>query len=176
MAVVQALASGKPVPPEVLKDYPDLLAKQAPVAPPVATAAFGEDKSSQGGQPVSRRPHKAEKAVKKDTGPVSSKDELVKRQAERTPRARAMDLAKQHHIVVKPNNPLTNTWIKRPGRLDVSGIDTRHRIKITLKPDTSKPRNYNPKSPKFRESRRLRGIDLGGGVEQTRKGRHLRLR
>jgi len=55
------------------------------------------------------------------------------------------------------------------------------RLRITLKPDKepvrsrssrSTPSRFNPAKARRPQSR---GLDLGGGVEQTHKGRHLRL-
>jgi len=62
------------------------------------------------------------------TVPIS---EIRRRQEERTTRAKVSDWSKQHSIVTSPKSSHTSTWMKQPGTMDIRGIDTASRTKVS---------------------------------------------
>ncbi len=56
--------------------------------------------------------------------PTISLSRLREIEAERTKRAQAVDSARQNATVVSPSSPRVRGWMKRPGSMDVQGIDT----------------------------------------------------
>ena len=55
---------------------------------------------------------------------LPSRAELEKIQRMRTSRSQASDLARQHSVVISPDNPKVATWLKDQGTADIQGIDT----------------------------------------------------
>lgn len=93
--------------------------------------------STRGGQVVSRRPHKAEKAGSTPAPATKPKErekkglafaELEKIHERRTARAKAADEAKRNVVTLQPENPRVKRWRKDPGSADVSGIDTKNKV------------------------------------------------
>ncbi len=80
--------------------------------------------------------------------------ELQRIQAERTPRAKAMDTSKLHKQVISPISPRVADWIKHPGKYDIQRIDTpKGQHNVTVK---------TPKS---------RGVGAGNGLKSEKHGR-----
>ena len=127
-------------------------------------------KPTQGREAVTRRPHKAEKVGSTPTpATIPSKEELQRIQDARTQRAQSMDNSRQHHVVVSSNNPSVRTWIRRPGTMDIRGIDTLS-IKRKNKDIAIRKSKLPPKSSER---------NLGYGIVESRtkygRRRHLRL-
>jgi hypothetical protein len=124
--VEQALSKGKPVPTEVLADYPELMARPKPVE-----ALLPED---MGKQPMEMVGFElAEPKVRKPRivkVPTFSLSELQKKELERTTRSIMADLRKKHSVVVSPGSPKVAKWAKNPGTMDVRGIDTPSKSRI----------------------------------------------
>ena len=116
--IEQALSEGKPVPAEVLADYPDLK-KQAEVE---AKKQFeGKWAKAYGGRP---------ETVKGST--AKAEKELAKLQAihdSRSPRSRESDERQSNADTIEPDDPRVDIWERDPGRMDVAGIDTPRKHK-----------------------------------------------
>lgn len=69
---------------------------------------------------------------------IPSFEELMGIQRRRSPRARAADAAKTAKVVLRPTDPRVVSWMKRPGRYDVKGIDTKAKKKVAVKRTTVK--------------------------------------
>ena len=82
------------------------------------------------GLPPDRKPRtEAEK--------VSDLEELLGIHAKRSPRAQSSDERLLHSIVVSPYSPKVKYWKKRPGSMDVRGVDTptrRKKSKVRQRP------------------------------------------
>jgi|GEM_PF-5929592 len=110
-AIVKALAEGKPVPPEVLADYPGLMPKAPEPVPPV---------------PVAEVPAKAEPVPQEPVRPTSKKKAEAERMVRGESReARALDLIAKAEagdiqgvaLRVTPDDPLANeAWDRAVGQ------------------------------------------------------------
>lgn len=152
---------GESVPKKLLTEFPELQAK-----PPKAEA---------------KKPETKVKPKVTSIGPVTDLSNLLAVHNARSNRARATDETRKHSITIASDSPKVKTWIKNQGNADIKGVDTP-RLKITLKPDNEPKRNRSPRGPlsqhnpaRKKTRSQLKAYDLGGGIEQTRKGRHLRL-
>jgi len=137
-----ALAEGKPVPAEVLKDYPDLKPIKA------------ETEKSKTAKP----PRKA-----KDTA-IPSISELRAVHAQRRPQSIIMDEGQSHKVTIAPSSPRVKSWMRDQGVADVEGIDTPGRIKA------STPSYRKAKRPNNSGGRDVYG--LPGVVQKGRRRHH----
>lgn len=153
--IKRAVKSGKKIPPDVLTDYPEIRKLKASAA--------------KKGKP-------APKKKPAEDGTVYSISELQVIHDARTPRSKAMDEAQAHGTVIKPDDTRVERWVREPGSADIEGIDTKkQKYKITYEPDKSNKKPKAPKPPRPR-AREGRGIDLGGGVVQDGRRRHITTR
>ena len=126
--------------------------------------------------------------------PTNTLTKLESVESERSSRARGIDRAKKHSLVINNTDPKTTKWIKDPGSMDIVGIDapagskptpkkekpkvTYQKGKITIsesedeKPKEHKPSN-NPKSR--RQQTKSHVIELGAGVVRSRHRQHIKL-
>ena len=81
--------------------------------------------------------------------PRVSRSEAQERQEERTPQSQLRDLARTNKTVIAPSSPRVATWMKRPGSMDVRGIDTASQVKVKAK---RKALGYKPKKRARRRS------------------------
>lgn len=89
-------------------------------------------------------------------GSEYSKSALKDRQTDRTVRAQSADVARTNKIVVMPGSPRVAIWVKDPGRMDVQGIDTPHKLKM---PKSKVGRPVKVKLPKtIKPKRNLKGL------------------
>jgi hypothetical protein len=93
--VRKALTSGKPVPPEVLKDYPDL-------AKPSDAHKWAEGKDLQ------KHQFARLKEINQDRGSVPRK----------------ADMNRSNKMTVEPYDKTTKRWRNNPGSMDILGVDT----------------------------------------------------
>ncbi|KKL23691.1 hypothetical protein LCGC14_2422840, partial [marine sediment metagenome] len=82
---------------------------------------------------VKKAPPKRVRPKPEATVPLET---LVQAQEERTPRAQTMDSRKRHSKTIRAKNPRAKRWLKRPGSMDIMGIDT-----------PSKRRTRKPRKP-----------------------------
>jgi len=97
--VQEALAEGKPVPAEVLKDYPELAPKPEPAKVVAETPT------------TPRKPSPAKGKVRTTKGV-------------QTDRGRAMDVTRANKTTITKDNPKVRQWRQHPGTMDVLGTDT----------------------------------------------------
>lgn len=120
--IKQALSEGKPVPAEVLADYPDLQKQpvvspeQALMPPPVSgmPEAGVQIKKARGRHHVVLDASKGRRTLK----------ELKAVNAGRSPLSRAQDNAKKHHVTLTYKSPKVDKWLKDKGAADIIKIDT----------------------------------------------------
>jgi hypothetical protein len=102
--IENAIAEGKSVPAEVLKDYPEL-----------------EKKVSKPVQSKSTPP-------KKETRQYTQA-ELKGIHESRSPQSKAMDEMQSHQVTLEPDSPRVARWVRDQGYADIRGIDTPSRKK-----------------------------------------------
>jgi len=153
--ITKALSEGKPVPPEVLRDYPDLqsIMPQRVIAP-FDAPVFGMKKGAQG-QIVKRYQSVNGELVDVQWSDRTSKglpsiifrslDSVVVAQVKqaapelqsfedsRSARSRESDERLVNSVTLDPDDPAVSRWLKDPGGADIRGIDTP-RKKRRVKP------------------------------------------
>ena len=117
----KALAEGKPVPPEVLADYPELQSR----VPNVQGVSEPSVMATADVSPV--------KSKKKQSTTQPSFTEVMAIHESCSPRSREADERMEHSLIVDPDDPRVKQWIKDPGRMDVRGVDTPRKHKSKRK-------------------------------------------
>jgi hypothetical protein len=159
-----ALSKGNPVPPEVLKDYPELKKQSKPVA--IAwdkLDKLAREEILQGGgmqlnmsgmkwdeldewiqetlrDSINRRSNDRARLEPKTTKDTTQPyfTELMAIHESRSPHSRVADEGMEHSLIVDPDDPRVKQWIKDPGRMDVRGVDTPRKRKVKRKASTRK--------------------------------------
>jgi len=123
--IQQALSEGKPVPANVLKDYPDL-AKSIPseVTPVTEGVKPKQLVAKSKSRPVKKPANGKPRVVRVVKGEGYTRAQLREIHAGRSPRSIGLDNSKLHSNVIGINSPTVKPWITDPGRADISGIDT----------------------------------------------------
>lgn len=185
-AVKDAIEAGKPVSPEVLKDYPDLINapsdNEVEVETPIITEKY-------------RKPRIKKVKVKKPEAPIQipafSLTAIEKREEDRSNRSVLMDISKDNSNVISKSSPKTAKWMKRPGSMDIQGVDTKlpeeqrkriraelHARALALKttPGTIKGSNLHKihKPPSTQLGVKVKKLKSGGITRRIRTGKIIR--
>ena len=90
-----------------------------------------------------RAKSKAKSKAEKPEGKRLLKGELLEIQEGRSERSQSSDLAREHSVVVPVTSRRTRTWSRKPGSMDVQGIDTPRKKKAKRGKKSSRAQRPN---------------------------------